>query len=308
MRYLKLASAENPYTDYIELNDFYGFLCTSFQNLGISRSLEFLPIKNRRFIVDNKANFNQYVLTIEILSKYSEYEAKYKQLTTFINRNKNKGFRLYYRPYDGLDNRYCLCNIEKLSKSEKMQPLSLVLSQCSLWFGNETIKSLSSKEDSEEDNIFAFTQEDSNGYYCAKFLKDDSTFDYCIGFSSNSFIEAIIQNESYNNIPLNIKIYGPCTDPEVFLYDYEDNSNYKKFKINYSLNEGQYVYINSKIGENGVFVTKGSDNKEYFDESIVDSGSSPYFYVPNGKYIVRIIDKQGSNCTADIFYQEEYDE
>ena len=127
MRYLKLASAKNPDNDFIELNDFNGFLCTSFQQLGISRSLEFLSIKNRQFSVNNKPAFKNYTLKIEILSKYSEYEAKYRQFNTFIDRNKKDGFRLYYRPYDGMELRYCLCDIEKLEKTEKLQPIILNL-------------------------------------------------------------------------------------------------------------------------------------------------------------------------------------
>ena len=88
MRYLKLASAKNPDTDFIELNDFNGFLCTRFETLGISRKLEFLTIENRQFSVDNKPDFKKYRLTIEILTKYAEYEAKHRELIDFLARKK----------------------------------------------------------------------------------------------------------------------------------------------------------------------------------------------------------------------------
>ena len=123
MRYLKITSATNPDNDFVLLNggyfdkngqkntsflSFTGFLCTQFQTLGISRELEFLTIENRNINVKNKPNFKKYSLTIEILSKYAEYEAKYQELITFLDRNKKNGFRLYYRPYDGIETRYSL--------------------------------------------------------------------------------------------------------------------------------------------------------------------------------------------------------
>ena len=76
MRYLKIASATNPYTDFIELNDLNGFFCTNLKTLGISRAIQFLAIENRQFATSNKPNFKKYELTVEILTNYSEYEKK----------------------------------------------------------------------------------------------------------------------------------------------------------------------------------------------------------------------------------------
>ena len=163
MRYLKLASAKNPFTDFIELNDFNGFLCTSFQSVGISRKLEFLAIKNRQFAVSNDVDFKKYSLVIEILSKYSEYEAKHRELITFLDRNKKSGFRLYYRPYNGMDLRYCLCSIENSARTEKRQPVTLILVQNSLWLGEQKI-SKTAQGIKDSGNLFAFF-DDGNCYY-----------------------------------------------------------------------------------------------------------------------------------------------
>ena len=308
MRYLKLASAKNPYNDFIELNDFNGFLCTSFQPLGISRKLNFLQVKNRQFVVENKPDFKNYSLTIEILTKYSEYEAKHRELITFLDRNKKDGFRLYYRPYDNMDTRYCLCDIVNSVKVEKRQPITLLLSQGSLWFGEQKISRTSQNADSEG-NVFGFF-DDGNGYYSAGFYEDEKISNYyCVEFFSNVTTEASIINNSYNEVPLNIKIKGPCVNPVVSLFKKSENAPFRQLEISDSINEGYYVEIISNIGENGVWlVNENTKEKTLYNEYVNNEYGSPYFYIDNGDYVVRVVDDGNNVCEVEILYQEEFSE
>lgn len=306
MRYLKIASAKNPYTDFIELNDLNGFLCTSFQTIGISRKLEFLAIKNRQFTVDNKTNFKKYSLTIEILTKYSEYEQKHRELITFLDRNKKGGFRLYFRPYNGMELRYCLCDIETSQRTEKLQPVTLTLSQGSLWLGEEK-KSTTSQVVKDVENLFAFAN--NNGYYSAKFGFDKNANEYCVEFYNGIAIEVIISNDGYNEVPLKIRIYGSCVNPIVSLFREGESEPFRQTQIFANVDEDYYIEINANILENGVWYVNENTNERFDYASLVNNEmGSPYFYVDNGNYIVKV-EYSGSNvCTTDVFFQEEYSE
>lgn len=308
MRYLKLASAKNPDDDFIELNDFNGFLCTRFETLGISRKHEFLAINNRQFSVDNKLDFKKYRLTIEILTKYAEYEREYRKLINFLDKNKKVGFRLYYRPYEGEDLRYCLCDIESSVKTEKLQPVVLTFSQNSLWLG--VVNSKEASTVAQSGNLFEFAEDENiSGYYSASFSEDEKIEDYyCIAFYRGTSIKADIVNESYNEIPLIIKIYGECTDATVLLYD-TNNNIVKQLKIIGKISNGYYVEINANISENGVWYKKVEtgeivdDYEKYIDNSL----GSPYFYIDNGNYYLTVT-ATGGNPKVIVSFQEEYSE
>ena len=307
MRYLKLASAENPYTDFIELNDLNGFLCTSFQTVGMNRKLDFLAIKNRRLVVENKVDFKKYNLSIEILSKYSEYEQKHREFISFIDRNKKSGFRLYYKPYEGMDERYCLCIAESSLRTEKRQPIFLILCQCSLWYSEE--KNVGTgKGEAESGNIFSF-DDDGSGYYSVGFnLDEEITNYYCVKFLENVFTVAEFENKSYNNIPLRVRIYGNCSNPTIQLYDKNSNELLKKTQIFVDVPNGFYIEIIPDIIDCGVWLVNQDGEKEDISVAVNNEFGSPYFFIENGEYLIKVSDENTSPCTASVYYQEEYSE
>lgn len=308
MRYIKLASAKNPDTDFIELNDLNGFFCTEFKTLGINRSIEYLQIKNTNISVDNITGFNTYSLTVQILSKYSEYEANYRQLITFIDRNKKGGFRLYFKPYDNVDLRYCLCDITNTSKTEKLQPVILTANQKSLWFGE--VKSSSTSQIEQSGNLFVFA-DDGSGYYSVGFYYDSKITDiYSVAFWGGVETQATIENNSYNEIPLNIKIYGACVNPVVSLYRKGETEPIKQLQVFANINSGYYIEIKSSVLENGVYYVKNETNEIIQDYSSLLNNElgSPFFYIDNGEYYVRIVDDGGNETVCTITYQEEYSE
>jgi hypothetical protein len=307
MRYLKLASAKNPSTDFIELNDLQGFLCTSFSTIGINRQLDMMQIRNRQFAVDNQVAFKKYGLSIEILSKYSIYEDYHRKLLSFLDRNKKDGIRLYYRPYDGMDMRYCLCEIESSQKSEKMKPIVLTLAQCSLWLGETKNARTSYKE--QKGNLFAF-DDDGNGYYSVGFREDDVVKDYhCVSFFNNINTNASIVNNSYNEVPLLIRIYGKCFKPSIFLFKSNDEFATKEVKVNVAIEDGFYVEINSNIRDCGVWLVN-ENTKERIDliEEVDHALGSPFIYIDNGEHFIQVKDDGNNTCVVDVFWNEEYNE
>lgn len=320
MRYLKITSATNPDSDYVLLNggyfnpdgqqniffsDFEGFLCTQFQTLGISRELEFLTIENRNINVKNKPDFKKYSLTVEILTKYAEYEAKYQELITFLDRNKYNGFRLYYRPYNGMETRYCLCDIETSSKLEKLQPVTLTLTQNSLWLGDYR-NARSSQTQDASGNVFAFKK--NGDYYSAAFALDsDVNGYYCIRFYSGIETVARIVNNCYNEIPLTIRIYGACKNPVVSFFRKNEDIPFKQIQVFADISEDYYIEINSNILENGVWcVNSKTGHKLDYTDLLNYSYGSPYVYIDNGEYTARVTDAANNKCVIDIFWQEEY--
>lgn len=307
MRRIKIASAKNPDIDFIELNDFNGFLCTQFQTLGISRKVDFLTIKNRNIPVDNKPVFKKYSLVIEILTEYSKYETKYYQLISFLDRNKQDGIRLYYKPYDDREERYCMCSIESTTKTEKRQPVVLNLTQNSLWLGIQK-EAHSSQQKESGGNLFVF--DNDNGYYSASFsLDEDMANYYCIAFYSGLNQEASINIDGYNEVPLRILVFGKCINPEILLYKKGKEEPIKKFQVYEVIDEGFYLEINSNLLENGVWeVNESTGEKRDLTEVVDYANGSPYFYLDNGVYHIVAKDIGGNECVTRVYWREEYSE
>lgn len=307
MRYIRIASAKNPDTDFIGLNDFNGFLCTQFQPLGISRNVEVLTIKNRSIPVSNKPAFKKYRLVIEIFSAYSLYENKYYELMNFLDRNKKDGLRLYYTPYTGMEEKYCLCSIESSTKTEKRQPVVLNLAQNSLWLGQKQTEG-SSQVTTDVGNLFVFNND--NGYYSASFSEDAKIDNYySVAFYTGIKQQVEINISSYNEVPLNITVKGKCINPQVFLYRKNEEEPLKKFQVFHTFEDGSDLEIRSGILENGVWrVDRTTGARQDLTELVDYSNGSPYFYLENGDYIVTVLDGEGNKCEAEVSWQEEYSE
>lgn len=328
MRYFKIASNKNPDNDFIELNDIYGssvfdneikpddnvwkikkgFLCVKFETLGISRKLEFLKIKNRNIEVDNQTEFKKYNLTLEIMTKYSEYEATYRELINFLDRNKKGGIRLYYDAVNtnGSEARYCLCSIELSTKIEKRQPVGITVTQNSLWLGAEDI-AMSSAMSSGNDNIFSFgLTNDVAGYYAVSFSEDNEINNYySVAFDSKMETQAVINNESYNEIPLIIRVEGFCVNPVISLFD-KNGTLLRTVQVFKEIEQGSYLELNANILENGVWKVDADGRKH--DYSTYVGASSPYFYIEHGKYSLNVSDEGGNKCVATVIWQEEWSE
>jgi hypothetical protein len=207
-----------------------------------------------------------------------------------------------------------LCDIETSVRVEKMQPILLTLSQGSLWFGVEKTKHTSKYVEPNE-NMFAFQGNivNSKYYYSAGFFLDQTTDEYCVEFANDTSAIASITNESYNEIPLKIRIYGPCDSPIITLFNKDadkDKEPIRKTQILANIAVGYYLEINADIKENGVwYVNEETKETISYNDKVNNEYGSPYFYIDNGAYEVKIVDASTSTVAeGDVVYQEEYSE
>lgn len=308
MRKIKLTSVKNPEYDVIELNDFSGLLCTKFQSLGVSRTLEFLQIKNRNLAVKNTPNFRSYSLTIEILSPYSLYEKAYYDFLKFIDRNKKDGIRLYYQAYDNVPEKYCFCEIQQTDKTEKRQPIVLTLVQSSFWFGKAEARKTSQGVE-KITNPFEFSKIEGMDYYAASFAldEDSSTNDfYAISFSNPVSQYADVTISGYNEVPIEFVISGKSINPIITIY--EDGKIIRQVQINIVVDEGQKLQITAGIVNYGVWLID-SDGKCYdVSNNINHSLGSPYVFLDHGTYSVTVQGEGDGASSTIISWQEEYSE
>jgi hypothetical protein len=201
-----------------------------------------------------------------------------------------------------------LCDIESSNRPEKMQPVLLTLSQGSLWFGEEQIKITSHQE--ESGNLFVFYEDkDIEDYYSASFSLDTEIDNYyCVSFYQGIKTTAMIVNNSYAEIPLNIKIIGPCVNPVISLYRKNEDTPIRQTGIFATIDNGYYLEINSNIRENGVWYVNAKNEKIDYIELVDNSLGSPYLYIDNGEYYITVKDDGSNVCVVEISYKEEYSE
>lgn len=298
--------------DVVSLTNFNGLLCTSFSALGVSRQLDFLTIQNRNVTVVNKPQFKSYNLTIEILANYNGWDRIYRDFVNFLDRNKTKGFRLYYKPNETPDSelRYCVCSIEQSAKVEKTRPITLVVVQNSLWIGALKVENIAPQY-SAQDNMFAFAEDtDVSGYFAAAFLEDADISDYyCIQLFKGALSIGTVKNNSYNDVPLTIRIYGACVNPTVMIYKHGEDAPLRQIRVFANVASGYYIEIEAGVLQNGVwYVSNATGEKVDYGELVDHSLGSPYVFLENGEYDIRVQDNGNNDVNAQIYLREEYSE
>ena len=298
--------------DVVSLTNFGGLLCTSFSALGVSRRLDFLPVQNKNVTVVNKPQFKSYNLTIEILANYSEWDRIYREFVNFLDRNKTKGFRLYYKPNETPDSelRYCVCSIQQSAKIEKMKPITITVYQNSLWIGALKVENVAPQY-SAQDNLFAFAEDpDVSGYFAAAFAEDpDISGYYCIPLFKGALSVGTITNNSYNDVPLTIRIYGACVNPVVLIYKHGEDTPFRQIRIFANVADGYYIEIEAGVLQNGVwYVSSNTGEKVDYGVFVDHSLGSPYVFIGNGEYDIRVQDNGNNDVNARIYFCEEYSE
>ncbi|MBR5202938.1 MAG: hypothetical protein IKW45_06705 [Clostridia bacterium] len=262
--------------------------------------------------MENNPQFKKYSLTIEILSKYGEYEANYSLLRTFLDRNKQDGFRLYYKPYAGEALRYCLCSIETSQKENKLQPVLLTLTQDSFWYGIEQTATTSPESADIGENLFVFA-EDDDGYYSAQFKNDESVAMpigssgyYSIAFYGGIENVAQIVNNSYNEVPVAFRIKNGI-NPIITIYKQGSTEALKRVGVLATIEQNYYLEINADILNSGVWlVNERTGAKVDYTERVDYSLGSPYVFLGNGTYRLSAEHEGGSALEVTAIWQGEY--
>lgn len=319
-RHVRITNRTN--TDAIDLNDFDGYLMTAPKGFGIYRVSEYLNVGNQRFNVSNKPAFNKISMTIQIMSKKSEQEAKYAYLRDFISRYIREGFRLYYKPEE--TERYIECDINVVDKTEKdlaTLPIGLEITPLSLW--KEDDKKISTQQVSGVQNPFEFSTLlnytiDEEGtqkeFGVAQFNEVQGVTDeygrpyYAIEFGDNLGSDALLINKGSEEVSTIIRVYGPVLNPFIRLYK-KGQSNVSQY-ISFTdlfIQDGNYLEINSSVGNSYIEEVNSLNGLRVNREDFVNLESNMFIRLPVGNWIISISDDGGVNkCFAEIFYSNEY--
>ena len=319
MREVKITSELNPTTDFLNLTDFNGFFCTSIQGLGATRETANLSVKTRSLVIENKPTFRIFSLGVNILTPYSQYEAAVKQLFDFLDRNKENGFRLYVNdnPSVYTKQRYVMCSLDSVNRNDKRQIVELKLAQHSYWLAEATTVPGVANVNISEGNWYEYANRgtETEAYYAysySPFTTADnnitnyySTSYFISGAQTGEAINLDIENGSYNKVPLNVKVYGACTNPTIMLYENEGSVATRIVSVDVNIPAGSWLEINSTIEGNGVYLCTDGTKSDIF-HSIDLTNGSPYMYVGHGKHRLQVSAASNGSFSAHAVFQEEY--
>lgn len=299
-------------TERIDLNDFDGYLMTSPTGFGIYRTSEYITIGNQRVQTNNRQTFQKITFTVTILGERNDWEVKYANLRDFISRNIKSGFRLYYTPHE--DTRYIKCDINIVDKTEKDRanlPIKFEVQPLTLWLTDEQKDSV--QQDTEDDNLFAFT-ENSYDEYSADFeLVEDLEDDYerpvyAISFGAFSLQVATLINSGTETTPLKIKIYGEAINPYITLKQYGRNNVVQSVKFNnLTIPDGYYLEIDADPISTHIELVNNETGERFDRSDYADIETNMYLTLPVGRYNLEVTDESGTNkCYAEVFYANQY--
>lgn len=299
-------------TERIDLNDFDGYLMTSPTGFGIYRTSEYITIGNQRVQTNNRQTFQKITFTVTILGERNDWEVKYADLRDFISRNIKSGFRLYYTPHE--DTRYIKCDINIVDKTEKDRanlPIKFEVQPLTLWLTDEQKDSV--QQDTEDDNLFAFT-ENSYDEYSADFelvqdLEDDYERPvYAISFGAFSLQVATLLNSGTETTPLKIKIYGEAINPYITLKQYGRNNVVQSVKFNnLTIPDGYYLEIDADPISTHIELVNNETGERFDRSDYADIETNMYLTLPVGRYNLEVTDESGTNkCYAEVFYANQY--
>lgn len=197
-RRIRIADFNN--TNSIELNDFDGYIVTAPSGFGVYMENQFLNVGSKRIKTSQKNAYQNINLTVDIYAKTrEEVEQKYIALRNFLVKYREKGFRVYYTAYEG-EERYVLCDIKTLDKTEKLRArymsLPLLLEIRSFW--KTDIQSSSTVADDTDINSFTFEQDEDY---------DTTGTRYDIAQSINTSGDLSATGYDFSKFPEQIKIY-----------------------------------------------------------------------------------------------------
>ena len=259
------------------LNDFNKYLLTLPTGLGFKYNNEFITVGSKRIKVSSEREFENFTGTIEVAgATKDDWEKNYNELRDFISANKSSGFRLYYKNRQQGE-RYIYCDINVLEKTEKSSYAILVpveFEPKSLWLNDVTFSTEATSIE-VENNTMSFMQDTyfSGDYqYNYGFLLDETLQQYDYSFITNPVGEADVVNNSDEETPMEIIIYGECVNPYIQMIDVNGNV-VQSARIYVSLTDNDSLTINSDPENLSIIVTRGDETEDIttdIDTSLVN--------------------------------------
>lgn len=295
------------------LNDYNKYLITLPHGLGFEYKNNFIQLANQRLRVSQERVYKEIGGTIEVSGNTRDiWETNYNELRDFIASNKKDGFRLYYKNILN-DERYVVCDIKILEKTEKTSYCILVpiqLEPRSLWLKDNIVNTESELQPIDntvmaflEDNDFAENDEYryNYGFY------EDETNEYVVKFYVEETGIAILINNSDEETPLIITIYGECENPHFQLVDV-NNKTIQEGKIFITLDDGEKLILNSNPEQLSITVYENIDGEiiSYDITNKIDLSLKNFITLPVGQYKLVFNDSSSKVINANIQFSNRY--
>lgn len=297
-------------TERIELNDFDGYIMTAPTGFGIYRTSEYITVGNQRIASNNKPTFEKITFNVLIMGSRSQWEQKYALLRDFVSRNMRGGFRLYYTPEN--ETRYIKCDINIVDKTEKDKanlPIKLEIQPLTLWLKDVQKDTIS--QVTQTGNIFAFKL---NNYdeYSAVFAEVQDMEDeyerqvYAISFGSAGSQVAVLNNTGAETTPMRIRIHGRAVNPILYLKKYGSGQVVQYVKFNdLTIPEGYYLEINSDASNTYIELVNETTGERFDREAFADIESNMYLVLPQGTFVLSLVD-DAETGTAEAMFANQY--
>lgn len=293
------------------LNDFKKYLLTLPTNIGFEYENDFINVGSQRIRVRQDRKYNSITGTIEVSGKTrDEWEKNYNELRDFVASNRSKGFKLYYSNRSG-EERYIICDLKILDKTEKSSYAILVpisLDPKSIW-QQDIVSNTQVNSVTLPFNVLAFIEEeiDGNAYYNYGFEEEPEIEQHDAVYLTSVTGTAEITNNSDDETPVEITIYGACINPLIQLFD-ANNKEIQSCKIYTQLKDGEYLILNSDP-ENLSIIAYKNDGVESYEENLttsVDISLTTFITLPIGTYTLRITEELNNLVDSKIKFSKRF--
>ena len=243
-----------------------GIFASEPTGLGNKFANSYIENEKDKFRTNFKPSFDNIQFNIYFNTDSSSGYANYHRLTNFLMRTKNEVIILEYD--DGIQVKVCRCFLSSLSKTEK-QPdgtfkETLILERNTYWY-------------KEENLVFEFktiTEDEHLGF----------PLEFPIQFSGMAVINrAEINNEFFEQVPVNILIKGPITNAVQLVMQDTEYNEVARIKLNTTIGSNEILEINAINGKKITLTTPSSVSNAY---NLIDKNYQCFFYIPPGKYTV----------------------
>lgn len=292
------------------LNDFNKYLLTLPSGLGFQYKNSFITAGTKRVKTSQEYEFKEITATIEVSGNTrDDWEKNYNELRDFIVNNKKSGFRLYYKNRQTQKERFIICDIKTLTKTEKTSYgilVPIVLEPKSVWQNEESASSSATALD-ETGNLVVFAYDKSfsgETQYNYGYLYEEDVNDYVAKYILGQIGQATLVNNSNEETPLIITIKNPCQTPYMELVDINGNV-LQASRIFVSLNNGDILTVNSEPENLSIIVTRANGTTENITTE-VDTSLTSFLTLPVGSYVLKITDEVGSIINADIRFNNQF--
>lgn len=257
----------SPYSSVVLLNP---------NGLGITNNYQYNQYDNYFSSYENKLKMTNITGTLYLMDGYRGYQS----LLDYISNSTD--LRFFYK---STEEKYIYVDINSITKTE----LKSNILQCNISFNKksywikETIK-------------YAQVEAKANG------KTFDYIFDYVFGDSMGG--EFTLTNNGDLDAPVNIKIIGEFIEPEVEVYDIDNNLLYST-KLFVSANNGDsYIEIISEEGKEKMIMFDGEVETNIFDKQ--DFSRTGFLYLTKGTNHIKFIPNTLNKVVLELTYLERF--